>query len=115
MSTAKKYNRIKVELTEAGKQNGELATFLSVHPSTVSDWCTNTNQPSIQYLYKIAEFLKIDVRRLLVPNYIKTETYTYSIEPEPSLMAAEEEAPYGRKAKPVRSTGKQTAKRKKPR
>src|SRR5579872_3124192 len=99
MSASRKYNRIKVELTEAGKQNGELAVFLDVHPSTVSDWCTNTNQPSIQYLYKIAEFLKIDVRRLLVPNHVKSETY-YNIEPESYLMVAEEEAPYNRKTKP---------------
>ncbi|HEY4150769.1 MAG TPA: helix-turn-helix transcriptional regulator [Chitinophagaceae bacterium] len=113
MSSSRKYNRIKVELTEAGKQNGELAVFLDVHPSTVSDWCTNTNQPSIQYLYKIAEFLKIDVRRLLVPNHVRLDAY--SIEPESFLMVAEDEAPYNRKPKPAKATGKPKPKGKKPR
>jgi transcriptional regulator with XRE-family HTH domain len=69
-----RYNRIKVELTEAGKQNGDLATFMKVHPSTVSDWCTNTNQPSIQDLYKISEFLKINVRQLLLPTNWASDT-----------------------------------------
>ncbi len=113
MSTVKKYNRIKVELTEAAKQNGELAEFLGVHPSTVSDWCTNTNQPSIQYLYKIAEFLKIDVRRLLVPNFVKADSY--NIEPESFLMVAEDPASYNRKPKTAKTTGKPKAKHKKPR
>jgi transcriptional regulator with XRE-family HTH domain len=65
MADTTKYNRIKVELAEAGRRNQELAEFLGVHITTVSDWCTNKNQPSIQDLYKIAEFLRIDVRRLL--------------------------------------------------
>ena len=42
-----KYNRIKTALTEGDKQNSELAEFMNVHVTTVSDWCTNTNQPSI--------------------------------------------------------------------
>jgi transcriptional regulator with XRE-family HTH domain len=66
MADTTKYNRIKVELAEAGRRNQELAEFLGVHITTVSDWCTNKNQPSIQDLYKISEFLRIDVRRLLV-------------------------------------------------
>jgi transcriptional regulator with XRE-family HTH domain len=77
-----KYNRIKVELTEAGKQNSDLATYMKVHPSTVSDWCTNTNQPSIQDLYKISEFLKTDVRRLLVPTNWATEALNQTAERE---------------------------------
>ena len=60
-----KYNRIKAELAEAGKKSQALAEYLGVHVTTVSDWCTNKNQPSIQDLYKISEFLRIDVRRLL--------------------------------------------------
>jgi len=61
-----RYNRIKTELAEAAKQNSDLAAYMQVHVSTVSDWCTNTNQPSVQDLFRIAEFLKIDVRQLLV-------------------------------------------------
>jgi len=77
-----KYNRIKPELAEAGKQNADLATHMGVHPSTVSDWCTNTNQPSIQDLYRIAEYLKIDVRKLLIPtSWEKNEILTQAAEP----------------------------------
>jgi putative transcriptional regulator len=77
-----KYNRIKAELAEAGKQNADLATYMEVHPSTVSDWCTNTNQPSVQDLYRIAEFLKIDVRKLLIPtSWERNEVLTQAAEP----------------------------------
>jgi putative transcriptional regulator len=61
-----KYNRIKIALAEADKQNSELAKFMKVHETTVSDWCTNTNQPSIPDLFRIADFLKMDARMLLV-------------------------------------------------
>jgi transcriptional regulator with XRE-family HTH domain len=60
------YNRIKAALAEARKQNKELAGYLKVHVTTVSDWCTNTNQPSIPDLYRIARFLRTDIRNLLV-------------------------------------------------
>jgi len=61
-----KYNRIKAALAEKGKKNIDLATYLNVSPTTVSDWCTNKNQPSVQDLFRIAEFLKIDIRELLI-------------------------------------------------
>jgi putative transcriptional regulator len=77
-----KYNRIKAELAEKTKKNKELANFLGVHETTVSDWCTNTNQPSIQELHRIAEFLRIDIRQLLV-----------STKWEPELMVVSEPAP----------------------
>lgn len=63
-----KYNRIKVVLTEKERKNHELAQFMNVHTSTVSDWCTNSNQPSIPDLYRIAAFLQVDVRQLLIPT-----------------------------------------------
>jgi transcriptional regulator with XRE-family HTH domain len=61
-----KYNRIKAELAEHNRQNKELAHYLGVHETTVSDWCTNKNQPAIKDLFLIAKFLRIDVRILLV-------------------------------------------------
>ncbi|ANH80003.1 hypothetical protein A8C56_02540 [Niabella ginsenosidivorans] len=61
-----KYNRIKTVLTEADKKNSDLAKYMKVHVITVSNWCTNTNQPSIQDLFKIAKFVNKDVRQLLV-------------------------------------------------
>ncbi|MFC0776010.1 helix-turn-helix transcriptional regulator [Terrimonas alba] len=60
------YNRIKAALAEKKVTNKKLASQLSVEPQTVSRWCTNQNQPSIETLYEIAKALKIDIRDLLV-------------------------------------------------
>lgn len=70
-----KYNRIKAALAEAGRQSSELAAYMGVHITTVSDWCTNTNQPSIKDLYAIADYLKTNVRLLLVPNVVAEPSY----------------------------------------
>lgn len=61
-------NRIKAVLAEEGKTNKELADQLGVAEPTVSRWCTNTQQPSLEMLFEIAKALKRDVRELLVPN-----------------------------------------------
>jgi putative transcriptional regulator len=61
-------NRIKAVLAEEGKTNKELADQLRVAEQTVSRWCTNTQQPSLEMLYHIAKALKRDVRDFLVPN-----------------------------------------------
>lgn len=61
-------NRIKAVLAEEGKTNKELADQLRVAEPTVSRWCTNTQQPSLEMLFEIAKGLKRDVRDLLVPN-----------------------------------------------
>ena len=103
-SKGKKYNRIKAELAEAGKQNADLANFMGVHPSTVSDWCTNTNQPSIQDLFKISEFLKINVRDLLVETFWENELMTQAAEREP--------APIHKLKSSKRSSGKSTKQKK---
>lgn len=62
------YNRLKGVLADLGKTNKELAEGIGVLPNTVSSWCTNAKQPSWEKLYAIADFLKIDVRALLVVN-----------------------------------------------
>lgn len=59
-------NRIKAALAEKNKSNKDLASHLDKTESTVSRWCTNEVQPSIETLYEIAKFLKIDIRELLV-------------------------------------------------
>jgi putative transcriptional regulator len=61
----KQYNRIKIILAEKGVTNKKLAEALDVAQPTVSRWCTNDMQPSIETLYRIAFYLKIDVRELL--------------------------------------------------
>ena len=66
----KKINRLKVVLVEQRKTGKWLAEQLGKDPSTVSKWCTNTYQPSLETLVKIAKCLNVDVRDLIV----KTET-----------------------------------------
>ena len=61
----KKLNTIKTVLAERGKSNQWLAERLGNNESTVSRWCTNTSQPSIEKLYQIAQVLDVDVRVLL--------------------------------------------------
>jgi putative transcriptional regulator len=59
-------NRIKAVLAETNKTSKDLAAHLDKTESTVSRWCTNEVQPSIETLYEIAKFLKVDIRSLLV-------------------------------------------------
>ena len=40
-------------------------------PSTVSKWCTNSSQPDITNLLKIASLLDVDIKELLVSEYKK--------------------------------------------
>jgi transcriptional regulator with XRE-family HTH domain len=63
-----KLNRIKGALADAGRTNIWLAEHVGRDPVTVSKWCTNTTQPDLQTLNKIATLLRIDIRELLVGN-----------------------------------------------
>lgn len=64
----KDYNRIKVVLAEKRRTNKWLAEILDKDPATVSKWCTNNSQPSVELLFRIAEALDIDVKDLLRSN-----------------------------------------------
>lgn len=59
-------NRIKSVLAEKNKSSKDLAAHLRKTESTVSRWCTNEVQPSVETLYEISIFLKVDIRELLV-------------------------------------------------
>jgi len=59
-------NRIKVALADSGKTGIWLARQLKKDPVTVSKWCTNTTQPDLQTLAKIADLLEVDIKDLLV-------------------------------------------------
>jgi transcriptional regulator with XRE-family HTH domain len=61
-----KLNRIKVVLVENNRSSKELANHLGKTVATVSRWCTNEYQPSIETLYEISKYLKVDIRELLV-------------------------------------------------
>lgn len=61
----KNVNRIKVVLVERHRTNKWLAEQLGVTPSTVSKWCTNDAQPSLETLMKLAILLDVKVDDLL--------------------------------------------------
>lgn len=58
-------NRIKGVLADKDKTNIWLAEQLGVNKSTVSKWCTNDQQPTLDTLFQIAEILQVDVCELL--------------------------------------------------
>ena len=58
-------NRLKVVLAEKKRTNKWLCKQLGVSPSTVSKWCTNSSQPDLQTLVKIAKLLEVSVEDLL--------------------------------------------------
>ncbi len=66
--TKKALNRLKAVLADQGRTNKWLADKLGKNTTTVSRWCTNEMQPSLETLYEIANTLNVDVRELLVPN-----------------------------------------------
>jgi transcriptional regulator with XRE-family HTH domain len=66
MTTKRQINRIRVVLAEQDRTNKWLSEKMGKNRTTVSRWCTNDMQPSIETLLEIAKVLKIDVRKLLV-------------------------------------------------
>ena len=61
-------NRIKVVLVEQQKTGKWLAEQLGKSTCTVSKWCSNSSQPDLATLNKIAELLNVDVRDLITPS-----------------------------------------------
>lgn len=61
-------NRIKIVLIEKKKSNKWLADQIGKDQSTVSKWCTNTTQPTLETLSEIAKILEVDIRELLIPT-----------------------------------------------
>lgn len=59
-------NRIKVVLAEKEVKVQDLAAGVDASPVTASRWVNNRQQPSLDTLYSIADFLKVDVCDLLV-------------------------------------------------
>ena len=66
MATNKNINRIKVVLVEKKKTNKWLADQIGKDQATVSKWCTNTTQPTLETLVETARILEVDIRELLV-------------------------------------------------
>ncbi|MBS1508036.1 MAG: helix-turn-helix transcriptional regulator [Bacteroidetes bacterium] len=65
MLTTRQLNRIRVVLAELNKKNKWLADELGKNQATISQWCNNVRQPSIETLAEIANALDVDIRLLL--------------------------------------------------
>lgn len=58
-------NRLKVVLAERNRKGKWLAEQLGKNEATVSRWCSNTAQPSLEMLVKIAEILDVETAELI--------------------------------------------------
>ncbi len=58
-------NRIKFVLVEQNRTGKWLAEQLGKNEATVSRWCSNSSQPSLEMLVKIASILNVDPRQLI--------------------------------------------------
>ena len=63
--TKKDINRLKVVLAEKKRTNKWLSEQLGKDPGTISKWCTNTSQPDLETLMKIARLLEVDLNDLV--------------------------------------------------
>mgnify|MGYP004525137505 CR=1 len=65
-------NRLKVVLAEKKRTNKWLCEQLNVNPSTVSKWCTNSSQPDLPTLVRIAAALKVDINDLVNKEFVES-------------------------------------------
>ena len=68
----KQLNRIKIVLVEQNKTAKWLSEQIGKNVCSVSRWCTNSAQPNLDTLFRIAEILNVDVRELL---YVEKKTF----------------------------------------
>lgn len=61
----KKFNRLKSVLAEQDKTSVWLAEMMNKDKSTVSRWCTNDMQPSLETLFEIAKILNVSPKELI--------------------------------------------------
>ena len=66
-------NRLKIVLAEEQKSNKWLAEQLDKDQATISKWVTNSSQPDLKNLLRIAKTLNVDVARLLNADVLNEE------------------------------------------
>jgi transcriptional regulator with XRE-family HTH domain len=59
-------------LLETRRKNKWLANQLKKDESTISQWCNNKRQPSLENLLNISTILNVDIRDLLI--YTKSKS-----------------------------------------
>ena len=67
-----KINRLKTVLSEKNRTSRWLSKELDVDPTTVSKWCTNSSQPDILTLLRIANLLDVEVKDLYDQEIVRT-------------------------------------------
>ena len=78
--TNKDINRIKVVLVDKKKTNKWLAEQVGKDQTTISKWCTNTSQPDLGTLIKIAKLLDVELSELVRFEQIQTAEFDNNIE-----------------------------------
>ena len=61
----KDVNRLKLVLVEQKRTGKWLADQLGKDPSTVSKWCSNVTQPTLDTLVNIAKVLDVSIKDLI--------------------------------------------------
>ncbi len=64
----KKLNRISEVLRSQGRTNVWLAKQLDKSELTVSRWCQNSQQPTLETIFRIADLLGVSVYDLIEEN-----------------------------------------------
>lgn len=59
-------NRLKIVLAEQNRKGKWLAEQLGKNEATISRWCSNSAQPSLEMLVKIASILNVNTKDLLM-------------------------------------------------
>lgn len=67
----------------------DLANYLQISPSTISDWKTKGNTPSADLIYKIAKFLDVTTDYLLTGEEVSMDINSFSSEGEWALLKAD--------------------------
>lgn len=70
-----KINRLKSILAEKNRTNSWLASQLGVNSTTVSKWCTNSSQPDVLMILRIAQLLNIKIKDF----YDEEVVYKYEV------------------------------------
>ena len=67
----KELNLLKLWLVKKKKTGEWLAEQLGKDQTTISKWCTNSNQPDIESIMRTAKLLAVDINDLLISNNVE--------------------------------------------
>ncbi len=59
-----RFNRLKIVLAEKNMSQKSLSEMAEISQNSISKWCNNTHQPSIQLAFKLAKILEVEFSEL---------------------------------------------------